>query len=527
MDTSQHLGRLDYLVISGYFAAMVGMGFWFSRKQGDTYHYYAGNRRIPAWAIGISILATLISSVTFLAYPGTAYSSNWLLLVQGLMVPVVLLGIVWFIVPAYRRVIRLSAYEYFEKRFSYGSRLYASLAFSVMHFTKMGTVVYLLALALGNMTGWNIPLVILAVGVATVLYTWVGGIEAVIWTDVAQGSLFLAGGLVCMGVLLFRPPGGPAAVVSLAFRNGKMGVGPYDLDFSRLTLIVMMVNGVFYAIQKYATDQTIVQRFLVAKDDRAAIRATLTGVLLCVPTWALFMFIGSCLWSFYRITQIPLPPTVKGDAVFPYFIMTQLPPGVIGLVLAALLAAAMSTLSSDLNCLSAVVVEDYYRRLRPHASDRTRLIVGKTVVLICGAVAIGIALLYVRLGQGSILETVFEMYAIFSGGIVGLFVLAFFTTRANRQGVLVGIVACVLFTAWAVLTSPVKLGGGRKILLDLGRFNFREHSYMVGVYSHLVLLLVGYLASLLFPHEQRHEDLTIYGWLGRRQEVEPQPATVA
>ena len=253
---------------------------------------------------------------------------------------------------------------------------------------------------------------------------------------------------MCLGILLFKPAGGPAAVVSLAAHNGKLSFAPYDFDFTRRTFWVLVFNGIFYAIQKYTTDQTIVQRFLLARDDRAAIRATLMGVLLCVPTWAMFMFIGTCLWSFYRITQSPLPANIKADQVFPFFIMTQLPTGATGLVVAGILAAAMSSLSSDLNCLSAVVVEDYYRRLRPDASGEQRLFVGKIAVAICGIVALGVACVYVHLGENSFLATVFELYAIFSGGLVGLFALGFFTRRANSRGVLIGIAACILFTAW-------------------------------------------------------------------------------
>ncbi|NWG12227.1 MAG: sodium:solute symporter [Acidobacteria bacterium] len=513
----QTLAVLDYLVILAYMLAMVWMGWYFSKRQKDTDHYYAGNRRIPSWAVGISILATLISSVTFLAYPGAGYSGNWILLVQGLMVPIVLLAVLWIIVPVYREAIRLSAYEYFEKRFSYASRLYTSLAFSVMHFTKMGTVVYLLSLALSGMTGWDIYLVIAVVSLATLIYTLIGGIEAVVWTDVVQGFLFLAGGLACILILLFRPEGGPAAVVGLAWKNGKIDLGPYDLDFVKLTFVVMAINGIFYALQKYGTDQTIVQRFLLAKDDRSAIRATLLGALLCVPTWTAFIFIGTCLWSFYRITGIPLPPDIKSDGVFPYFIMTELPAGVTGLILSALLAAAMSTLASDLNCLSAVAVEDYYRRLRPHATDKKRLAVGKGVVLVCGLVTLLVAAYFAGAGEKSVLGSLFELYAIFSGGIVGLFALAFFTRRANRKGAIVGIVACILFTAWAVLSSPIKWGGEKMILLDLGAWGYRHHNMMLGVYSHIVLFVVGYAASLFFKHEAPPRSLTIHGWLERRR----------
>jgi solute:Na+ symporter, SSS family len=176
MDIAQqhHLAWLDYVVVIGYLAAMVWMGFHFSKKQGSTDQYYAGGRRIPTWAVGISMLATIVSSVTFVAYPGRGYSSNWLLLIQGLMVPFVLLFIIWFIVPVYRHAIGISAYEYFEKRFSYPSRLYTSLAFFVIVFTKMGSIMYLMALAISKMTPWEIKLVIVVIGVATVLYTWIG-----------------------------------------------------------------------------------------------------------------------------------------------------------------------------------------------------------------------------------------------------------------------------------------------------------------------------------------------------------------
>jgi SSS family solute:Na+ symporter len=363
-------------------------------------------------------------------------------------------------------------------------------------------VIYLLAKALSTMTGWNTYQVIFGVGAATIFYTLIGGIEAVVWTDVAQGFLFVSAGLACLLILLFRPAGGPGAVLSFAVQNHKTGFGPYEFNFAQLTFWVMAINGIFYALQKYTTDQTIVQRYLLSKDDRTAIRASLMGVLLCAPTWALFMFIGTCLWAFYHLGGYTLPDKIKGDDVFPYFITTQLPMGITGLVLAGLLAAAMSSLASDLNCLSAVGVEDYYRRLRPGATDRQRLRVGKSIVAVCGILALLVACAYARLGETSILATVFALYAIFSGGLVGLFALGFFTRRANARGALVGIAACILFTLWAVLTSSVKIGAEKRMLLNLGRFNFRQHAYMVGVWSHVVLIGVGYLASLFLSSDQ-------------------------
>jgi SSS family solute:Na+ symporter len=504
---------IDYAVVGAYLAVIVWLGVHFSRKQTSTNEYFAGGRSVPAWAIGMSLLATLISSVTFLAYPGEGFSGNWIRLVQGLAVPVVLVFIVWFIVPMYRRFIGLSAYEYFEKRFGYFARLYSSLAFIMAHFTKMGSVFYLLALALASMTGMNTYHVIIALGIVTILYTLVGGIEAVIWSDVIQGCILVGGGLICMFVLLFGPQAGPAAVLQQAWENGKMSMGPYNWSFTRLTFWVMAINGVFYAIQKYGTDQTIVQRFLAAKSDKSAIRAALMGTLLCVPVWTLFIFIGTLLWVYYQQTAAQLPADVTGDKVFPHFIMSQLPAGVTGLILAALISAAMSSLDSDLNCLAAVGVEDYYRRFKPTATDRQCLTLGKIIVTASGLCAIGIACWYVHSGGEAVLGKIFGLYAIFSGGIAGIFALAFFTVRTNRKGLTVGIVACILFTAYALLTG----GGPEKQRLDLGRLNFTHHKYMLGVYSHLVLFVVGYLASFLFRPDKDTTDLTLYGWLATRR----------
>jgi SSS family solute:Na+ symporter len=510
---------LDVLVVLAYLATIVGIGAYFARKQTSTDAYFAGGRSVPAWAVGFSVMATSISSVTFLAYPGEGFAGNWIRLVQGLMLPVVLVFFIWWLVPLYRHVIRLSAYEYFEKRFGYGARLYSSLAFTLMHFSKMGTVFFLLALALAKMTGFNTYHVVLVIATLTVAYTLVGGIEAVIWSDVMQSIVLVAGGLICIGVLLFAPEASPGTILSNAWAQGKMSLSHPDpnvsqLDFVNLTTLVMAMNGIFWSVQKYGTDQAVVQRFLVAKTDRGAIKAVFGGALFCVPVWTLFMFIGTLLSSFYQTT--PLPEGTRADAVFPWFIMTQLPPGVTGIILAALVAAAMSSLDSDLNCLAAVGVEDYYRRFRPQATDKQCLNIGRWIVVVSGVFATAVAMGYIAAEGKNALAVVFSLYAIFSGGITGLFALAFFTRRTNRAGVYTGIAACVLFTAYAVLTSKSFQLGDVTIHINLGRWNFTHHSYMIGVYSHIVLFVVGYVASLFFKHEPRAEELTYWGWRKRR-----------
>ena len=519
---SNALAILDYIIILCYAGTIVSIGAYFSKRQTSTDKYFAGGRSMPSWALGMSVMATSVSSVTFLAYPGEGFSGNWIRLVQGFMLPVVIVCIAWFIVPCYRSVIRLSAYEYFEKRFGFIARLYSSLAFVLVHFSKMGTVFFLLALALAKITGlgafgggtyW----LILGLGTLTILYTLIGGIEAVIWSDVIQGLVLIGGGLLCAGMLLFGHEAGPGEVMAMAWRQGKMSMGPTAVDFTRLTFIVMALNGIFWSIQKYGTDQAVVQRFLAAKSDKEAVRGVLMGAFLCIPVWIIFMFIGTGLWADYRITQLSLPPDIKPEEVFPYFIMTRIPTGVTGLILAALISAAMSSLDSDLNCLAAVGVEDYYRRFKRGGTDKQCLTLGRIIVVISGIFAIGVACLYVYFEGRGVLGIIFTLYSIFSGGIAGLFVLTFFCPRANKKGLYIGMAACILFTAYTLLTKTTYNIFGMKLHLEMGKFNFTHHEYMLGVYSHLVLFGVGYVASLFFPSQRPAKNLTFYGWLEKRR----------
>jgi SSS family solute:Na+ symporter len=299
----------------------------------------------------------------------------------------------------------------------------------------------------------------------------------------------------------------------------KIGFGPYNIDFYHLTFIVVALNGIFYAIQKYGTDQTIVQRYLTARSDKEAIKASLMGIFLSVPVWTLFMFVGSLLFSYYQISHSQLPANIRADAVFPYFIMSELPTGLTGLILAALVAAAVSSLDADLNCLAAIGVEDYFVRFKPNTTDQQKLKFGKIIVIISGIAAIGVASIYINIGTGGVLNIVFTLYAIFSGGIAGLFLLGLFSRRANKQGLNVGIIACILFTAYAVLTStPVSIGDKKILLLDLGNWNFHQHKLMLEVYSQIVLFGIGYVASYFFKYEEPDKELTFYGWLEKRKE---------
>ncbi len=483
-----HARWLDLVVVLIYVLGLTGVGWRFAHRQTSTDRYFTAKRAVPSWAVGLSFLAAMMTSVTFIGYPGSAYTGDWSQLVPNFFV-LVALGIVGIVViPFYRRTVGTSAFEYFGKRFGRFTRMYASIAFAMAHFSKMALVFYLLALTINSMTGWNMDQVILISGLLTVSYTLKGGFEAVIWTDVVQAVVIWAGIAVSLWYLLVEPPGGPAAALALAVRHHRFSLGNTAPDLSKPTLWVMMIYGFFWYLQRYTTDQTLVQRYLAAKSDRAALRGVALGSCLSIPVWALFMLIGTCTWTFFQLTGEKLPAHInKADEVFPYFIGTHLPPGMAGLFMAALIGAAMCALSSDLNAFASVGVTDFYRQFRPDSTDRQRLAMGKVIVCVSGILAITAALILSHTRSGA-LSLWYTLSAIVSGGLAGLFFLAFLSRHAIRTDAYAGIAACIAFTTWATLTE------GAKPMLDLGRFNFPWHDYVIGAIGSVVLFGVGYLS---------------------------------
>ncbi len=502
---------VDAAVVFAYLIGLTLFGLRFARRQTSTDAYFVAKRSIPPWAMGISILTTFITSVTFIAYPGSSYGKDWSLLVPGFMILVILVLVGSIIIPFYRHEVGMSAYEYFGKRFGQPTRVYTALAFAAGHFSKMGFVLYLAALTINSMTGWSIEQIIVAVGTLTILYTLKGGLEAVIWTDFVQGIILWVGILTCLGYLLFLPPGGPAAVFHVAAMNHKFSFGSTNWDFSQQTIPVLLIYGFFWYLQKYTADQTVVQRYLVAKTDRSALQGVALGATLCVPVWSLFMLIGTCTWAFYRLTSEKLPGYVKAaDQVFPHFLATHLPPGVGGVIMAALIGSSMCALASDLNSLSSVGVADLYPMLRPKANDQQRLRMGKYLVAGCGIACVATALLLAQT-KGSALSMWFTVSAIASGGLAGLWALAFLTTRGSRRGVYFGIVVTLIFTIWASLTLP-----GKRVV-NLGAWNFPWHDYMIGAIGHMLLFVFGYVGSLIWPDRdaagERLRQITLWSWL--------------
>ena len=494
---------LDSLVVFFYLAGVLGIGIYFLKRQKSTDDFFIASKRIPGWAMGLGLIATLISNITFLAFPGAAFASSWVLFTQNLLLLAVIYPIAIFAVPFYRNVIGSSLYEYFEKRFGYGVRAYGALTFILYYISKLGVIFFVLSLALTTMTGINIYQLILVIGVITIFYTLMGGIEAVTWTDVIQGLLLIGGGLACLSILLFDGPVEPGVVFEKAWNAGKFNLGELSFNLERQTLTVMIFFGFAQHAHNYGTDQTMIQRYLTAKSTKEAVRGTLISGIACIPVWALFFLIGTALWGYYTLGNNTLPAEIasKPDQVFPHFIMTQLPNGVKGLIIVALASAAMSTISGGLNSISTVFTTDLYSRISNNHS-RNRLSVARIALIVAGCLSLLLAMWLVT-KTSQVLVIYFIVLSIFVGGILGLVLLAVSSKKANLKGVTAGIIVTVLVSTWASLT-----GNG---VIDLGIFNYTLHPFLIGFIGHATMFIVGYVASLFFQDNRKDRvvELTV------------------
>lgn len=516
--TGSWLRFLNPAIIAVYMIALISMGLRFSHRQTTTDRYFIAGRSIPGWAMGISLLATIITSVTFIAYPGAAYLGNWSLIVPGIMMFFVPAAIGLAVVPFFRRVVRMSAFEYFGLRFGNGVRLYSSAMFSIGHFCKMAFVLYLLALTVNSITGWNTGVVLAATTAVAILYALTGGFEAIIWADVIQGALLWIGVLLAIGFLLRLTPASPAQIFAAARHAHKFSFGSTALDLRRPTILVLLLYGTFFYLQKYTADQTVVQRYLVSRSDRQAIRGILLGAVLCLPVWGLFMLAGTLLWGYFHFTHQALPSFItRGDQVFPYFLSTHLPPGVGGIFLAALFGAGMAMLASDLNCLATVLVRDFYHHWRPRATDRQSLGTGRGFVAAGGMAAMTGAWLLAH-SHGAVLALYYAVTSIVAGGLAGIFLLAFLSRRTSRRAVHIAIGANLIFTFWATIT------GGRHAWVHAGRYGFPWHDYMIGVVGQVIVVAAGLAAGFLFPRPaDAGEALTFRAWKRHARTIAPAP----
>lgn len=508
------------VVVVVYLVGVFVIGLIVSRRQNTTERYLLGGRAFPWWAVSFSLIGTMIGSTTFIGHPGEVFRTNmWNLPLHLMLVPVMLF-VAKYVVVFYRRTLRMSVYGYLEQRFGYGACVYGALAFVFSRIVDISGTLFFLAFAVAMLTQWDIALVIIAIGVVTVLYTYMGGITAVVWTDVIQGTVLIGSALLFLGYLLIVPEATPAELITTAWEGGKFSWGNWRFSLVEDNVWVLMVLGLVWALQRYATDQHMVQRYLIARSDREARVAAYIGGISALPIWLLFWVFGALLWAYYQGAPGIIPADVVADQtrIVPFYVLSEFPAFMLGLFVAGLAAAAMSSLDSDINAIATVVVEDFYQRKIPQATDRQSLIVGKTTVFVVGALCVLASLQWI--GVQSAIGFMFDLISVATAGVLGLFVLGIFFRAASPRGAWAGIGAAVTFTAWATATAVEipSLGG---TLLDIGSANYPWNAKLIGVLASLILLGVGLPASaLLGGRGPDTTGLTVWGARERTRSLE-------
>ena len=487
----QHLRAIDIAVLVVYLVAVVGLGAWFVRRNRTTQDFMAAGGSLPGWAVGLSIFGTYLSSNTFIGVPGKAYGGNWNGFVFSLSLPLAAwVAVKWF-VPFYRRTGEISAYHHLEKQFGPWARTYTLTCYLLTQLARVGAILFGVALGLNALTGWSMPAIIIMAGVAVTLYTLLGGIEAVIWTDVIQSIVLLVGAVAIAVLLVVNHPGGANEAINLANSADKFSLGSFAVDFTQSTFWVMLLYGIFINLNNFGIDQSFVQRYHAARDEREAKRSVWLGALLYVPVAALFFFIGSMLFSYYEASPALLQevqaahPDGHADKVLPHFIATQLPTGVAGLLIAAIFAAAMSSIDTSLNSSATVMLKDFFQRHLKRGQDEEdsmRILRGAT--LVWGVLGTGVAL--AMIGQKSLLDTWWKVSGIFAGGMLGLFLLGLISRKANNAAAATGVILGVLVICWMTFA-------------DFFPENLRSpfHTNMITVIGTLTIFLVGLGVSRL------------------------------
>jgi SSS family solute:Na+ symporter len=457
------MAALDLLLVIIYLLCMVGIGFYFSRKNTSSEQFTKASGTIPGWALGLSFYATFLSAITFLGDPGKSFGTNWNPFVFSLSIPLAAIVATKWFVPFYRESGEISAYTHLEKRFGGWARTYAMVCFILTQLARMGTIFYGIALTLNALTGIDMRLIILVAGLCIILYTVLGGMEAVIWTEVIQAILKTLGAGMILYLISLKTP--IRTIIETGFREDKFSLGTWDFDLGTSSFWVILLYGFFINLTNFGIDQNYIQRYHTASNPRDAAMSIWLCVLYYVPVSFLFFFIGTALYTFYgenpdlilalkqqvsiekHIPLEALKASDYGDRVLPFFMKTQIPTGFLGLLVAALMSAGMSTVSSGMNSSATVFLKDIYLRyVNPEAAEKNqfRILLFATT----GMGALGIVFGISMIGVKSLLDVWWKLSGIFAGGMLGIFLLGFLAKKVNDTQAKISALVGLILIAW-------------------------------------------------------------------------------
>ncbi|MBT4270300.1 MAG: sodium/solute symporter [Candidatus Marinimicrobia bacterium] len=490
MESKGGFGTLNWVVLGIYLIVLVGIGFWVSKRGKTTDDYFLAGRRIPWWAAGLSIYSTQLSAITYLAIPAKTFATDWVRFLIQLGIIACAPIVVYFFLPFFRRLNVTSAYEYLEMRFSLGIRLLGSSSFVIFQLARMGIVILLPALALSAVTGLDVVVCIIMMGILSTFYTVLGGIEAVIWTDVLQTGVLLGGAIVALFIIMMNIDGGLASALSHASEQGKLTWVNLDWNLKDDTLGVILLGAIFTVLLPYTTDQAVVQRYLTTADENQSAKAIYTNGILAIPGSILFFSLGTALFIYFQQFPSHLPPFDKADQVFPIFIVNELPAGLAGLLIAGVFAAAMSSLDSSMHSIATVLTTDFIQRLRP--GQKNLLSIAKKITLVLGVMGTVSAIVIASTDVKHLWDYLMDIIGLLLGALGGLFMLGIFTKRVNAIHAWIGVTACVLSLWWV------------KNYTDL-------NGLLYGAIGTGSCFFIGYLASKLLPQKNRElKGLTWY-----------------
>jgi SSS family solute:Na+ symporter len=534
-----HFTALDWFVLVFYFAGVIVLGFSFwHRSRSSSEQFTAGGRSLPGWLVGLSIFATYLSSISYLALPGKAFASNWNFFFFGLGLPIAAIFASSVFLPMYRASGEVSAYSLLEKRFGRWARIYASAFYLIFQIARMGFVMYLMALPMAVIFGWDIRVILLVTGAVVTVYSLVGGIVAVIWADAIQAVVLLAGASAAIVFIMLGMPEGPRQIFEIGDANSKFSPGSMELlVFSETTVWVLIIYGLFENLKNFGIDQSYIQRYVAASSQSEARRGLWMSAIMYVPVSALFFFIGSSLYAYYqtrpedrqeirkivahqRLMQAKVDPgwavdtygnrqwsseyekqvqaiaadlsdSDVGDRVFPHFIAAHLPSGLTGLLIAAIFAAGMSTVSTSLNSSATLIMSDFYRTLWvPHATERQLITVLYLSTLVWGFLGTATALALIPLTQ-SVLDVWWKVSSVLGSGLLGLFLLGVLCRQATGKIAVLSVLLGSVVIAWMVVSQTDYWPSGLSAL----RSPF--HEYLVIVVGTLSIVGFGFILSHL------------------------------
>lgn len=520
-----NLHTLDITIIILYLAAMIGVGYYFSKKSKSSAQFTSASGKIPGWAIGLSIYATFLSSNTFLGVPGKAFGSNWNSYVFSISMPFAAWFASKYFIPFYRSKGTVSAYSHLEERFGLWARTYAVFCFLLTQIARMGTIFFGIAISLQALTTYSMSSIMIVMGICIVIYTVMGGIEAVIWTEVVQGIIKTIGALLILYLLIKETPGGVSKIVELGIEDKKFSLGSFSPNFYESSFWMVLFYGFFINLNNFGMDQNYVQRYHAATSEKEAVKSIWLCVYIYVPASLLFFIIGTSLYAFYqthpdfleqvRMTvateRLPvnsttadvttlaakLVPADYGDKIMPDFMSKKIPAGLLGLIISAILSAAMSTISSSMNASATVFSEDIYKRyLVKNSTDKQAMSVLYVTTVVFGI--FGIAMGLSMIGVKSVLDIWWQLSGIFAGGMLGLFLLGIISRKSKSPEAITASIIGLLIIIWMSVPEFIP-----------ERYAFLRspfHKNMVIVVGTLSIFLIGLLITTFKERFQAYKS---------------------